>query len=112
MLIADIKGCTDCDSISRAICSIDAELTELSYIRRDNERFDLGRIIDYEKIEALITYRRILQRKYRNPDYMGCCGVQLGDIISRVKTLAIAKPKTHPSHTSIGEEPGSLPACD
>jgi hypothetical protein len=87
MLSVDIKGCSDCHSISETLSQIDMEIYYLSKLRDQNFKFDLELCVDKEKIEKLIVYKRILERRFRNPEYMACCGVSLESIISRVKPL-------------------------
>lgn len=85
MLVYDIKTCNDCESISELLEQVDMEIYILSQRRRDNVRFDLGICIDEDKLNKLIFYKRILYKKYRNPEYL--CSFSLADIVSRVKTF-------------------------
>ena len=90
MLSVDIKGCTDCGSLSEVLQQIDTEIYYLSKLRDENVRFDLNMCVDEGTIEKLVLYKNILQRRLRNPEYIGCCNIPLGDIISKVKTMISA----------------------
>jgi hypothetical protein len=86
MLTYDIRNCNDCKSLPDLLSEMDMEITLLSKVRRQNERFDINCNINKDDLDRLIIYRRILSKIYQNSCYISC-SMDLASIISKIKTM-------------------------
>lgn len=85
MITPKITNCEQCASITQLIADIDCKVFELSKRLYNNIIFSLNLHIDYVSILDLLNYKRILEYKLVNPNYI--CEISVDKIANRVKLL-------------------------
>lgn len=85
MITPKITNCSECASIPQLIADIDCKVYELSKSLYNNIVFALNLHIDYMSILDLLNYKRILEYKLVNPNYV--CEISVDKIANRVKLL-------------------------
>ncbi len=83
MITPKVTNCKNCAEILPLIEEINCKIYESSLSAYNNIVFALNLYIDYPDVLALLHYRRILQYKLVNPDYVK--EVCVTDIASKVK---------------------------
>lgn len=92
MLTPKVTNCKECGSIPDLIKSIDCKIAETSGRLYNNIVFSLNLNVAYQDIFDLLTYKRILEYKAVNPDYI--CKFDIRQITTRIKLMtAGCKPK-------------------
>lgn len=85
MITPKITNCKECASISQLIADIDCKIFEMSKRVYNNIIFSLNKHVDYITILDLLNYKRILEYKFANPNYI--CEISVDKIANRVKLL-------------------------
>lgn len=87
MLNPRLITCIECDSISTLIENIDCKVANLGTTLYNNLVFMLNKPVSAESFIDLLNYRRILQYKYGNIDYLPEYTIEM--IASKVKRLTV-----------------------
>lgn len=89
MLTPRLTECTCCADILSLIAEIDCKMSQLAGNMYNNLTLMLNKTVPAEAMISLLTYRRILQCKYVNPNY--CSKYTINMIASKVKLLKYRK---------------------
>ena len=89
MLTPRLTSCTCCADILSLIDEIDCKMAQLAGNMYHNLTLMLNQNVPAETMISLLTYKRILQYKYVNPDY--CSRYTISMITSKVKLLKYRK---------------------
>lgn len=85
MLSPRLSDCTECASIASILSDIDCKLTDLAKAEYNNIIFSLGKTVNRELTNDLITYKRILMYKLADGNYIP--SFTTNQIASRIKLL-------------------------
>ena len=85
MLYTRLNNCPECNDIKALIRGIDCRLADLGNSLYNNISFMLNKPINYDNVNNLIFYKKILLRKYYNPCYLEEYSV--GKISSKVISI-------------------------
>ena len=89
MFTPRLTGCTCCADILSLIAEIDCKMSQLAGNMYHNLTLMLNQNVPADTMLSLLTYRRILQCKYVNPNY--CSKYTINMIASKVKLLKYRK---------------------
>ena len=85
MLNPKITNCKECAEIEPLIDEINCKVFDMSMKLYNNIIFSLNLHIDQMAILDLLNYKRILEYKLVNPDYL--CEFSINSIATKVKLL-------------------------
>jgi hypothetical protein len=85
MLSPRLTNCPECGDILSLLVDIECKITEVSKNLYNNTVFALNMPIPFDVMIDLLNYRRILQYKYCNPNYVKAFTVKM--IASKIKIL-------------------------
>lgn len=89
MLYPRVTGCSDCANINCLIDEIDCKLAKLAGDMFYNITLMFNKPIPIDATSSLLMYKRILERKNVNPQYL--VRFTVSDIASRIKILKYKK---------------------
>lgn len=85
MLIPRINQCQDCSSLKQLLKEIDCSLQNFLRNKLNNENYNVETYYCSDSVRALAQYKRVLNRKIYNPQYL--CGIDSQDIIFQVRKI-------------------------
>lgn len=96
MLTPKVTKCKECGSIPDLIKAIDCKLAEMSGRLYNNIVFSLNLHVPYMDMTDLLTYRRILEYKAVDPNYI--CKFDIPSITTKVKIITAGCKPNCPCH--------------
>lgn len=85
MINPRLSNCDDCSNIEGLIEDINCKIVDLSNVAYNNIIYGFGKSTRFTLMYDLLNYRRILQYKAVNSDYLK--NVSVGDISNKVRLL-------------------------
>lgn len=89
MLTPRLTNCGSCADVLSLIDEIDCRMAQLAGNMYNNLTLMLNKPVPFTVMSDLLTYKRILQYKYVNPNYAS--GFTINMIASKVKLLKYKK---------------------
>lgn len=97
MLNPKVINCKECGDIPNLIRDIDCKLSEVSGRLYNNIVFSLNLYVSQTDVFDLLTYRRILEYKLVNPNYV--CKFDIPCIVTRIKILTAGCKRKCPCYS-------------
>lgn len=85
MLYSKTSDCVNCNDIPNLILEIDCKIVEISKSLYNNVIYMLNKNINFDDVNKLLVYKRILLYKQCNLDYAGNYTVEM--IANKIKLL-------------------------